>query len=272
MTDPLVAIDDWPVTRVGAAVVRVGDAPIVRGDTSAPFRLASISKIVTTWAALVAVEEGSIALDTPVGQPGCTLRHLLSHAGGYAFDGDVPIAAPGARRIYSNTGIELAAAAVATATGIEFADYLAEAILHPLGMAGAELRGSPAHGIHAGVDDLVRFVGEIDRPTLLSAATVADARSVQFPELTGVVPGIGMFRPCPWGLGGEIHGAKHPHWMGATNSAETFGHFGGSGTMMWSDPVHGVSLIAVTDRSFDEWPSDAVRLWSELSDAVIAAG
>lgn len=227
--------------------------------------------MLTAWAILVAVEEGSIALDSSVGQPGCTLRHLLSHSGGYAFDGETPIALPGRRRIYSNVGIELGAATVESATGIDFATYLEEAILRPLAMDHTELAGSPAHGVRSTVADLTRFVDEISRPTLLSGATVSLATSIQFPELSGLVPGVGVFRPCPWGLGVEIHGAKQPHWMGSRNSAEAFGHFGGAGTMMWIDPVHRVGLIALTDRSFDEWASDALRLWPELSNAVIAA-
>ena len=51
----------------------------------------------------------SSSLDDPVGQPGCTLRHLLAHAGGYPFEGSDPIARPERRRIYSNTGIEMVA-------------------------------------------------------------------------------------------------------------------------------------------------------------------
>ena len=243
----------------------------MRGDVDDVFRLASISKIITTWTILVAVEEGSIALHTPVGQPGCTLEHLLSHAGGYSFDGQAPIAAPGTRRIYSNTGIELAATAVEQATGIGFATYLGEAILEPLAMQTAELEGSPAHGIWATIHDVVKLVTEITHPTLLSRESVVSATAVHFPDLVGMVPGVGTFRPCPWGLGVEIHGRKHPHWMGATNSEATFGHFGGSGTMLWIDPDAGVSLIALTDRDFDLWASDALRLWPQLSDAVIAA-
>lgn len=219
---------------------------------------------------LVAVEEGSIALDSPVGQPGCTLRHLLSHAGGYSFDGGAPIVAPGRRRIYSNTGIELAADAVAGATGLPFVEYLAEAVLQPLGMADTVLRGSPAHGIWSTIDDVAKLLGELMHPTLLASETARDAASVQFPELVGVVPGVGSFRPCPWGLGVEIHGHKHPHWMGAMNSPETFGHFGGSGTMLWLDPVAGMGVAALTDRPFDEWRDDALVLWPEFSDAVLA--
>jgi CubicO group peptidase (beta-lactamase class C family) len=270
VTGPLAAIDQWPVDHVAAAIVPDGGLPVRRGAVDHVFRLASLSKILTTWAVLIAVEEGSIALDAPVGQPGCTLRHLLCHAGGYAFDGEQPIARPESRRIYSNTGIELAAGAVADRTGLPFGTYLAESVFEPLGMVTAELRGSAAHGIEATLDDLIRFVVEVTEPTLLSGATVADARSVQFADLAGVVPGVGSFRPCPWGLGGELHGTKHPHWMGVSNSPTTFGHFGGSGTMMWIDPAAGTSLIALTDRQFDDWSADALRLWPALSDAVVA--
>ena len=134
----------WPVDHVAAAVVGPDGSTHTVGDVERRFRLASITKVLTGWATLIAVEEGIVALDQPAGQPGCTLRHLLAHAGGYPFDGAQPIAPPGRRRIYSNGGIELAAAAVADAASMPFADYLREAVLEPLGMASTELRGSPA--------------------------------------------------------------------------------------------------------------------------------
>ncbi len=267
---PLKLIDEWPVQTVSAAIVHNDLSVTTRGDCTRLFRLASIAKVLSTWAILVAVEEGSVSLDQPVGQPGCTMRHLLSHAGGYAFDGAVPIVKPGRRRIYSNTGIELAAAAVAEATEVTFAGYLDEAILQPLGMVDTELRGSPAHGIWSTIDDVVRLIVEIRQPTLLSAETVRQATTAQFAELAGVVPGVGNFRPCPWGLGVEILGTKSPHWMGSTNSPSAFGHFGGAGTMMWIDPVPNIGVVALTDRPFDEWHDDALRLWPQFSDAIIA--
>lgn len=268
----------WPVPHVSAAAVVVGDGaqPLVHriGDVELSYRIASISKPIAAWAMLVAVEEGLLALDSPVGQPGCTLAHLLAHAGGYAFDGDEPVSAPGRRRIYSNTGIELAAAAVATAAAMPFEQYLREAVLEPLGMARTELRGSPAHAIFSTVDDVVRFLAEVIDPTLLSEATATAATTPFLPELAGIVPGIGRFDPCPWGLGFEIHGTKHPHWMGARNSASACGHFGGSGTMCWidRDAVAGrqLALVALTDLAFDEWSIEAVRSWRDLSDAFIA--
>jgi hypothetical protein len=36
------------------------------------------------------------------------------------------------------------------------------------------------------------------------------------------------------------------------------------------DPVADVACIALTDRMFDEWSADALRLWPQFSDAVLA--
>jgi len=230
----------------------------------------AVAKTITAWACLVAIEEGIVSLDQPVGQPGCTLRHLLCHAGGYGFDGADPIARPERTRIYSNTGIEMAANAVADAAGITFAGYLDEAVLSPLAMSATTLRGSPAHRMSSTVSDLVLFVHELRSSRLVAAATARTAQTPHFPELSGIIPGIGRFSPCPWGLGFEVRGNKEPHWTGTTNSPQTFGHFGGAGTFLWVDPAMGVACVALTDRSFDEWPDEALRAWRELSDAVLA--
>ena len=178
---------NWPVDHVSAAVIDTdGDVQTV-GDPRRSFRLASISKPITAWATLVAVEEGIISLDDPLGQPGCTVRHLLAHAGGYAFDGTEPISRPGTRRSYSNTGIEMVADAVASASGMPFADYLGDAVLRPLGMSATELRGSPAHGIWSTLDDVVAFAQDVMASRLLSPATVATATAPVFPALAGVI-------------------------------------------------------------------------------------
>jgi CubicO group peptidase (beta-lactamase class C family) len=260
----------WPVPTVAAAVVAAdGSVHDSIGPTDRPFRLASLSKLFTAWAVLIAVEEGTVFLDQPVGQPGCTLGHLLAHAGGYPFEGAEPIAAPETRRIYSNTGFELAADAVSKSCGFSFDTYLTEGLLDPLGLRSTTLHGSPAHGVHGTVDDMVTFLSELQRPQLLSRETAESATRPHYPELAGIVPGMGRFDPCPWGLGMELKGEKAPHWTGRTNSSATFGHFGGSGTMTWVDPVAGAGLVALTDRPFDEWAADARVLWSELSDAVV---
>ncbi len=262
-------IDAWPVDTVAGAVVRGGRTLDAAGPTERPLHLASISKTITAWAVLVAVEEGIVALDDPIEPPPSTLRHLLAHAGGYGFDSAVPIVSPERTRIYSNTGIEIAAEHVAVAAEMSFDEYVRLGVLEPLAMADTELRGSPAHGIWSSVDDLVRFTGEVMSPVLVGAETASLAVRPHFPSLGGIVPGVGRFDTCPWGLGFEIRGDKSPHWTGPRNSTSTFGHFGGAGTMMWIDPAHDLGLVALTDRPFDQWSSEALRLWPELSDAVI---
>ena len=267
-------VSHWPARQVAAVVVEPSGPGAAVGPVAQQFRIASLSKVLTAWATLVAVEEGSIELDAPLPRvavpSGCTLRHLLAHASGLPFEGDTPIAAVGERRIYSNTGIERAADAVAVATAMPFADYLTEAVLAPLGMADTAVLGSPAHGVRSTADDIARFLGEMLRPRLVHHDTVAEAMSAQFADLDGIVPGVGRFTPCPWGLGMEIHGHKDPHWMGRTNSPSTVGHFGGAGTMMWVDPVADIGLVALTDLPFDQWPGTPVTPWRELSDAVLA--
>jgi CubicO group peptidase (beta-lactamase class C family) len=259
----------WPVANVAAAVVMPDGGVHTIGDTSRSFRIASISKMVVGWSALVAFEEGIVDLDQPYGQHGCTLRHLLAHAGGYAFDGPDPIARPGARRIYSNTGIELAAQCIAAAAEMPFDDYEREAVLEPLGMSGTVAKASPAYGLHSSVDDLVRFVRELRSPRLITADSATLFHTTQFPDLAGIVPGIGRFDVCPWGLGTEVRGHKSPHWTGTTNSPATFGHFGGAGTLLWVDPGVEVAVVALTDRPFDEWSAEALTLWPRFSDAVL---
>ena len=54
---------------------------------------------------------------------GATVCHLIAHASGLAFDSEEIRAAPGTKRIYSNTGFAVLADAVAAASGIRFADY-----------------------------------------------------------------------------------------------------------------------------------------------------
>ena len=51
----------------------------------------------------------------------------------------------------------------------------------------------------------------------------AEATEVQFPGLTGVLPGFGVQRPNDWGLGFEIRDGKSPHWTGSANSAAPTG-------------------------------------------------
>jgi CubicO group peptidase (beta-lactamase class C family) len=257
--------DRFPVEHFGVAIVdRFGVHR--HGDTARVQRIASVSKPLAAWAVLIAAEEGSVSLDDQVGQEGCTLRHLLAHAGGYPFDGAAPIGTPGVKRIYSNTGYDMIATHVESRTNIPFEDYMAEAVFGPLGMVRSELRGSCAKDVHSCVDDLVLFAGELRRPALVARETYLEAVTPVFPELDGILPGIGPMDPCPWGLGVEIRGHKSPHWTSADNSAATFGHFGGIGTFLWYDPVVDTACVMLAHREFDEW---GMEHWPSFNSAVL---
>jgi CubicO group peptidase (beta-lactamase class C family) len=235
------------------------------GDDGHVFRWASVTKLVTALAVLVAAEEGTVDLDEPAGPPGSTVRHLLAHASGLPFDGQAPIARPGERRIYSNTGFEVLAEHLAEGAAMPFEPYLSEAVLEPLGME-AELRGSPAADLHGTLGDVIALAGELLEPKLIASETLTEATSVAFPGLTGVLPDFGRFEPNDWGLGFELKDGKEAHWTGSRNSPRTFGHFGGSGTFLWVDPEPQLAFACLTDRDFGPWAKEA---WPRLSDAVL---
>ena len=258
-------IDDWPVDN--AAVAVVGATAATRGDADRVFAWASVTKLLTTLAALVAVEEGVVDLEAAAGQPGSTVRHLLAHASGLAPDAAMPIAKPGQRRIYSNAGFEVLADEVAAGAEMPFADYLRQAVFQPLELE-ATLEGSPASGAIGTLTDLDALGRELLEPTLVAAETLTEATTVVFPGLVGVLPGFGRMDPNDWGLGFELRDEKHPHWTGARNSARTFGHFGQSGGFLWVDPVAGIACACLTDAGFGDWAKEA---WPPLSDAVLAA-
>lgn len=261
-------MQQWPVPTAAAVVVRRdGTVAGTYGPLGHTFPLASVTKPLTAYAALVAYEEGVFELDDPAGPDGSTVRHLLAHTSGLAFDEHRVMAAPGTRRIYSNAGFEVLGDTIAKAAGIPFASYLHEAVLAPLGMTGTTLPGSPAAGAVSTAEDLSRFAAEVQAPRLLHSSTVAMATEVAFPGLKGVLPGYGLQNPNDWGLGFEIRAAKSPHWTGSRSAPGTFGHFGQSGTFLWFDPAAGAACAVLTDRPFGEW---ALPLWPSLTDAVLA--
>lgn len=259
-------VSDWPAETVSAGVTDARSTVGLAGDPDRVARIASVGKLLVGMAAMVALEEGAIALDEPAGPEGSTVRHLLAHASGLAFDGHMVLSPPGKRRIYSNTGIEVFADHLATRTGMSFREYLRAGVLQPLAMQQTELRGSPAHEVWSSVGDLMSFARELLSPTLVAQKTLGEATRPQFAELAGVLPEVGRFDPNPWGLTFEIRDDKRPHWTGARNSPETFGHFGGSGAFLWVDPVAGIGAAAIADREFGPWALDA---WPPFSDAVL---
>ena len=268
-------IDQWPVDNASAVVLHDGQQVASYGDTDHVFPLASVSKLLTAYAVLVAAEEGAFGLDDRIPNALAehfdtppTIRQLLAHGSGVAFDSRSPERAPESRRIYSSAGYEMLADTVGELTTIAFPEYAVEALNQPLGMK-VTYEGSAGHGFSASVNDLALFAREILEPRLLPEQSLAEALTVQFPGLDGIVPGYGRQKPCPWGLGFEIHGVnndiKSPHWLGETMPAHLAGHFGQSGTFFWVDRYTGTAAIVLTDREFGQW---AKQRWSTFNDAL----
>jgi CubicO group peptidase (beta-lactamase class C family) len=263
------AAQEWPAEHVAAAVIGADGAVLAAsGDQDRTFRLASVTKLLTAYAVLIAVEEGAVEWDTAAGPAGSTVRHLIAHTSGLAFDTDRVMGAPGTKRVYSNTGFEVLGQTVADAAGMPFEYYLRDAVCVPLEMSATTLIGSPAADGVSTAGDLARFAAELQAPTLLDPSTLAAAVEVAYPGLDGLLPGFGRQRPNDWGLGFEIRDGKSPHWTGSSSSPRTFGHFGQAGTFLWIDPDARVGAVALADRDFGEW---SVEAWPPWTDGVLAA-
>jgi CubicO group peptidase (beta-lactamase class C family) len=264
----LVGIDAWGAGHAAAAVLAPMGVAALHGDPARDYRWASVTKLVTAVTVLIAVERRLLTLDEPAGPPGSTVRHLLAHASGLAFEGDAIMAGPGRRRIYSNPGFDALGVLVSERAGRPFEAVLRDWVLAPLGMTATSLVDRPSQGLQGPLGVLAAFAAELLHPTLLGPHAFAEATTVAFPGLPGVLPGVGRFDPCDWGLGFELRDGKTPHWTGSTNSPSTFGHFGGAGTFLWIDPVAQLGLAVLTDREFGPW---ALEAWPRLGDDVLAA-
>ena len=131
--------------------------------------LASNTKAIACALVLSYVEEGKLALDEPIsrylpewlGTRVPTLRQCMSHPSGLAFFPEMPIdrrpvqllsrmgaaaermSAPGEKYLYSNWGIDVAAACVEVVAGLPWEILLKERILDPLDMRDATFHLTP---------------------------------------------------------------------------------------------------------------------------------
>ena len=180
-------IVDGELAHAGVAGYRElpSKSPVTRDSV---FRIASMTKSFTAMAIMKLRDEGKLSLDDPAERyvpqlrtlryptadsPKLTVRHLLSHATGFPEDnpwGDqqldvdeetfsrmlergIPFSnPPGTAYEYSNYGFAILGRIVTSVAGRPYRQYIAEAILKPLGMTsttlepGAVARDRIAHG------------------------------------------------------------------------------------------------------------------------------
>jgi len=251
-------LETWGVPGAAAAVLTRDGVVGAAGDLAAVHAWASVTKVVSALAVLDVVRDGMLRLDDEVGPQGATVRHLLAHTAGYAFDDDRVLAEPGRRRIYSNTGIDVVVEEACRRSGARSAaELLTLRVLGPLGMSSTRLEGPAAHGLVGPLDDLVLLAAELLDPRILARGWVDAAVAPTFPAAAGVLPGFGRQDPNDWGLGVELRGRKAPHWMPEGASPSAFGHFGQAGSFVWVDRAAGVACAALTGTPFGSWAAEA---------------
>jgi CubicO group peptidase (beta-lactamase class C family) len=165
---------DGELAHSGAAGFRdlASRAPV---DADTVFRIASMTKSFTAMSILKLRDEGRLSLDDPAERyvpelkglayptsdsPRITIRHLLSHSGGFPEDnpwgdrqlaatdddlarmlrGGVPFSnAPGVAYEYSNYGFAILGRIVANVSGRSYDAFVTQTILQPLGMTATTL-------------------------------------------------------------------------------------------------------------------------------------
>lgn len=264
MSDLSALIDALPVATAAAGVTTRTDVVVTHGPVDEVMPLASVTKPLAAYATLVAVDHGRVDLDDDVTGDGRTVRHLLAHASGLPPDEGGPTTAPEKRRIYSNLGFDLLSEHVADAVGRPFASWLHQQVLLPLAMHDTSLDGSAARDGVGTVTDLLAFGRELLEPVLIEPALLEEARTPQWPEVDGVLPGYGRQTPNPFGLGFEVRGGKDPHWLDAAFPRTTFGHFGQSGSYLWVSPEDGAAGAFLAGEAFGPW---AVEGWPAITAA-----
>lgn len=262
----LLELQRWPGDPSLAVVGEEG----VRGcrNTGRAYPFASVTKLLTALTVLSAVDEGVVSLDEQAGPPGFTLLHLLSHASGMSFEGKQVKRPEGSRRIYSNVGIDLAAAHLESRGGKLFRDEMRIRVLEPLGMHETDLTGPPSKGGVGSIADLAFLAWELLKPAVFPQARINVLSSLAYPSVAGFLPGFGHPAENDWCAGAEVPGRKSPHWTSPENSPATFGHFGLSGSFLWVDPEAKVACTALSTVQFGEWASAA---WPATSSAVLRA-
>lgn len=264
-TTTFAATEGFPHTAL-VGVTDAGSTLAVQGDPRAGLPLASVSKPITAWGLLIAVERELVDLDEPAGPDGSTLLNLLDHTSGLPFEGEQTQSAPGVRRIYSNAGFDALGARVAEAAGMPFAQWLAAEVTGPLGMQDAVVSGRPSAGYRASIEDLLIFGREVLRPTLIPVELRDLALMVSQPGLKGVVPGYGSFDDNQWGLGFELKGAKSPHWLADSFPPETAGHFGGQGSFFFVDRSRDLAAAFLSGVPFGD---EHKRIWPPLTEEIV---
>ena len=232
-------------------------APTARAD--ARLRWASVTKLLTGLAALVARRGGDRrprrarrpgGLDAP---PPARAR-LRARAGG----GPAAHAAGAAADLLELRDRARRGAASPSAPAMPFDEYSRAAVARAARPRRLPRTARPPGATAARSTTCSRSARELLAPTLVAAETLAEATSVQFPGLAGVLPSWGRMEPNDWGLAFELRDEKSPHWTGTlvtrrARSATSAPPARSSG----STRTRASRARVLTDREFGDWAKEA---------------
>ncbi len=306
---------------------------------NAVYRVESISKSVTAWGVMRLVEQGLIDLDKPVREylrdwkfpdsdypeENITVRRLLSQTSGlplgtigeeYPPNSDMPDLAeyltreveparePGSGFRYSNVGYNLLELLIEEVTGRDFAGYMEEEVLIPLGMhssvfvwddslyailpTGYDLKGNPVSpyeyparasgGLFATVEDVARFAMAGMRRPWVTAHKVLDETAIQkiytpgvdIPGMFGIVSdsyGFGHFiETLPDGRKAVWHGGQGHGWMSHFHSVPE----SGDGIIILTNSQRSWPLIAGILKDWAAWSGLGAVKMARISYGIIA--
>ena len=186
-----------------------GGQPVAVDPQTSLFRVASISKIPTSIAAMQLVEQGKVDLDADISayldfeierrfdEP-LTLRHLLTHSAGFEesmriaqnetdleayvkTNPPVQVFTPGTTPGYSNYGMALAGYIVQRVSGQPFETYVREHVLEPAGMTTSTYEQPLPAGLAGSLGPGYTSTGE-EVPFDLMGDFPADSLTVSAPD------------------------------------------------------------------------------------------
>ncbi|HJV26755.1 MAG TPA: exo-beta-N-acetylmuramidase NamZ domain-containing protein [Aromatoleum sp.] len=283
------------------------------------FDLASLTKpVATATAVMQLVEQGRLELDAPaarywpefaaVGKGAITLRQLLMHRSGLRADLDLrppwsgrdaarrlmlaekPVAAPGARHLYSDINFEVLGEIVERVSGLPLDVYCRKHIFAPLGMADTAFapvdraRVAPTEGPSAGVvhDPTAARMGGIAGHAGVFSTAADLARFARMMLAGGVLDGVRVLRPesVEAMTQPQSQDLEHPRGLGwglvapfaanrlALPPLGAYGHTGFTGTAMWIDPVSGIYVIVLSSRLYPNGRGNAEPLRQRVATVV----